>query len=310
MDFQTPSSAPIIDFTNENLISGTSIWLSTSNEVKNALENHGYFLVNYDKISSEVISAIYLAFQEFYDLPAEIKSQFTSDKPALGYFDRGPQLEVTAIGDATSKEIVEGFTNLMWSSEKKYYVCEAIHSYSKQVAELQQMILRMVFESYGLEKYYESHKESTVYIYRVNKYKAVPVNESNLGIVPHTDLTFITIIHQNQINGLEIKSKDGIWIPVDIPPNSFVVIAGDALMAWSNGRIQSRTHRVIISAEVPRYSIGMFAYKNGIVQAPNELVDEKHVLLYKPFDNFDLFSLAYKQRLLWVEDKLKFLCGI
>ncbi|KAL3506427.1 hypothetical protein ACH5RR_031809 [Cinchona calisaya] len=217
MDSRTPSNAPSIDFTNENLIPGTSIWLSTSNQVKNALENHGFFL------------AI-----------------------DFGYSVRGPQLEVTAIGDATSKEVVEGFTNLMWSSEKKYYVCEAIHSYSKQVAELQQMILRMVFESYGLEKYYESHKESIVYIYRVNKYRAVHMNESNVGFVPNTDLSFITVIHQNQINGLEVKSKDGIWIPVDIPSNCVVVVAGDALMAWSNGRIQYVIHRVIISTEVPR----------------------------------------------------------
>ncbi|KAL3506425.1 hypothetical protein ACH5RR_031807 [Cinchona calisaya] len=310
MDSQIPSSAPIIDFTNENLIFSTNIWLSTSNQVKNALENHGFFLVNYDKISSEVISAIYLALQEFHDLPTEKKSQFTSDKPYLGYCCETPQLEITGIGDTTSKEIVEGFANLIWSSEKKYYACEIIHSYSKQVAELQEMILRMVFESYGLEKYYKSHKESAVYTCRVNKYKAVQKNESNVGIAPHTDLSFMTIIHQNHINGLEFKSKDGIWIPVDFPPNSFAVVAGDALTAWSNGKIQSAIHRVIMSAEVPRYSIGIFSYKNGIVQAPNELVDEQHPLLFKPFDHFDLVSLIYTQGSHGNEDKLKFLRAI
>ncbi|KAF9610358.1 hypothetical protein IFM89_022028 [Coptis chinensis] len=47
---------------------------------------------------------------------------------------------------------------------------KAIHSYTKQVVELDQMLRRMVFESLGVEKYYDGHIESGNYRFRVQKY--------------------------------------------------------------------------------------------------------------------------------------------
>lgn len=97
--------------------------------------------------------------------------------------------------------------------------------------ELQEMIMRMLFESYGVEKYFDSHKESTVYYFRLMKYRVPDPEEmkSGLGLSPHTDLTFITVLGSSHAQGLEIKGKDGNWIPVYCPPSSFLVVAGDAM---------------------------------------------------------------------------------
>lgn len=97
--------------------------------------------------------------------------------------------------------------------------------------ELQAMIMRMLFESYGVEKYFDSHRESTVYYFRLMKYR-VPTPEeikAGLGLSPHNDLTFITVLSSSQAQGLEIKTKDGTWIPAYCPPSSFLVITGDAM---------------------------------------------------------------------------------
>ena len=88
----------------------------------------------------------------------------------------------------------------------------------------------MVLEGYGVEKYYESLKESLAYICRVNKYRATEPNERDVAVVPHTDSSFMTILDQNEVNGLEVKSKDGSWVPVDFPPSSFALVAGDGLL--------------------------------------------------------------------------------
>ena len=121
-----------------------------------------------------------------------------------------------------------------------YYVlfsCYAIlvsarmHWYAKLAAELDQMVARMIHESFGVEKYYESYKESITYLLRVLKNRAPKENEPALGFVAHTDKSFTTVLHQNQINGLEVETKDGEWITVEYSsPSSFVVMAGDALM--------------------------------------------------------------------------------
>lgn len=89
----------------------------------------------------------------------------------------------------------------------------------------------MVFESYGVEKYYESHIKSVNYLARVMKYREAQVEEAKLGFVAHTDKSFMSTIHQtNQVNGLEIKGKDGQWFKVELSPSSIVVMAGDAIM--------------------------------------------------------------------------------
>lgn len=88
----------------------------------------------------------------------------------------------------------------------------------------------MIFESYGLDKYYESHAASITYLLRVLKNKAPHVNDPTLGFVAHTDKSFTTILYQNQIDALEVETKNGDWLRVGLPPKSFVFMAGDALM--------------------------------------------------------------------------------
>jgi isopenicillin N synthase-like dioxygenase len=103
-------------------------------------------------------------------------------------------------------------------------------SYSKLVGDLDQMVQRMIFESYGLEKYYDPHNESTYYLLRLMKYRVPETNESNIGFRAHTDKSFTAIIHQIYIDGLEIATKDDEWIACELLPYSFVFFAGDALL--------------------------------------------------------------------------------
>ncbi|KAF9598068.1 hypothetical protein IFM89_024102 [Coptis chinensis] len=75
------------------------------------------------------------------------------------------------------------------------------------------MLRRMVFESLGVEKYYDGHIESGNYRFRVQKY-FVPghPNETKVGVKAHTDINLMTILSHNQVQGLEVKTKDDHWI--------------------------------------------------------------------------------------------------
>lgn len=103
-----------------------------------------------------------------------------------------------------------------------------IHSYAKLVSEIEELVRKMVFESYGVKKYHKSYNESVTYLLRVMKYRPPSANETKMGSISHTDKTFISILSQNQVKGLEVKTKDNKWIPVEYPPSSFLVMAGDA----------------------------------------------------------------------------------
>ncbi|EXC32579.1 Flavonol synthase/flavanone 3-hydroxylase [Morus notabilis] len=164
----------------------------------------------------------------------------------------------------------------------------------KKMLELCFIILRMMLESLGMEKHYDSHVESTSSVLRLMKYRVGPANgdSAQLGLVAHTDKSALTILCQNEVQGLELLTKQGTWLQLKIPEASFVVFVGDALKAWSNGRLHAATHRVIMKGDKERYSCGLFLVpkEEATIEVPQELIDKEHPLLYRPFKFSDYFS--------------------
>ncbi|GLJ41974.1 hypothetical protein SUGI_0868990 [Cryptomeria japonica] len=64
-------------------------------------------------------------------------------------------------------------------------------------------------------------------------------------LFPHIDISFFSILYQDNEGGLQIHSKQGEWLNVKPLPNSFVVNVGDTLKVWSNSRYNSGEHRVV-----------------------------------------------------------------
>lgn len=96
----------------------------------------------------------------------------------------------------------------------------------------------MIFENYGVEKCYESHLASKSYLLRFLKYKTPEIASQGDNAIPrHTDKTFLSILHQNNVNGLEIKTKEGEWIGFNLTSSSFVVMAGDVSMVSHKPRL-------------------------------------------------------------------------
>ncbi|XP_041018207.1 probable 2-oxoglutarate-dependent dioxygenase AOP1 [Juglans microcarpa x Juglans regia] len=306
---------PVLDFScSENLKPGTSSWLSACKKVRGALEDYGCFVLVYDKVSSELLKQVFGALEELFDLPTEIKMKNKYENRLNGYvgqIQKLPLHESMGIQNATTLEATQSFSNLLWPDGNDHFSA-CMHSYAKLTAELDQMVTRMIYESYGVGKYHASaYTGSTTYLLRVLKNRVPEVNEPNLGFVTHTDKSFTTILHQNQVNGLEVETKDGEWISVEYPPSSFVVMAGDALMAWSNDRIQSPKHRVVMMNEnEARYSLALFSFSDGIIEVPKELVDDEHPLQYKPFNHRGLVDFFSKNTTHKDKFPIKSYCGV
>ena len=97
--------------------------------------------------------------------------------------------------------------------------------------ELDNLGKRMVFDSYGVgEKQCESFLGSNDYLLRFLKYRKPEKDESDLGLHAHSDLTLLSLLHQLNLGGLEVKPKgENYWIEVEASPSSFIIMAGDAL---------------------------------------------------------------------------------
>ncbi|KAI3996194.1 hypothetical protein MKX01_022688 [Papaver californicum] len=258
---------PVIDFSRDDKLNpGTDYWLSIRTKVCHALQEYGCFEAVYgNKVSLELHNEMFQAIEELFDLPLGQLQQCENQdskyftQTLLRYVAEAsvrPLLEGMGIDDAPILEQVSSFTNLMWPEGNRSF-CGTVHSFTKRVTELGQTVTRMVFENYGVEKYYNSHIESMNYLLRVMKHRKRQASESNLGATPHTDKSYITVLHENQVHGLEVQTKSGDWIKVTPTPGSFIVMTGDAFL---------------------------------LVEVPKELVDEHHPLKFKPFSQIGLVN--------------------
>lgn len=74
---------------------------------------------------------------------------------------------------------------------------------------------------------------------------------------PHTDSGFVTLLAQDEVTGLQARSRAGEWIDVRPLEGTLVVNFGQVLERWSAGRIRATEHRVLGSGR-ERFSIPFF----------------------------------------------------
>ncbi len=88
-----------------------------------------------------------------------------------------------------------------------------------------------------------------------------------VGISAHTDFECITLLYQTAA-GLELRDRAGRWHEPPAGCDRLLVLFGDMLERWTNGRFLATPHRVRLTAE-PRLSVVLFfAVDEGIRVAP------------------------------------------
>nr|XP_043624050.1 probable 2-oxoglutarate-dependent dioxygenase AOP1 [Erigeron canadensis] len=306
---------PKIDFSqiSSDNLHDLSIWESVKADVFKAFQEYGCFEVS-SFVSIELQETVYDDLKHLFDLPLETKRRNTSDIAFHGYVQspKVPLYESMGIGNPFIPENVDNFSNLMWPDQDNPKFRESMKSYSKKLRELDEIVKKMVFQCLDLERYLEDQMNSTSYLLKLMKYRAPEPNESDIGLHTHTDTNIMTILHQDEIGGLEILTKNDEWIRVNAAPNSFVIVAGESLNVWLNGRVHVPFHRVVMTGNMARYSLGFFSVQKAtsLVKAFDEMVDEEHPLLYKPFNYGEFLKFFYKEGGIKSKFALKTYCGV
>ncbi|PPS10598.1 hypothetical protein GOBAR_AA10046 [Gossypium barbadense] len=80
------------------------------------------------------------------------------------------------------------------------------------------------------------------------------------------------------------RSNEGKWMDISPCEDTLVVNVGDLMQAWSNGKLRSSEHRVVLKRNVNRFSLAFFwcFEDEKVIFAPNEVVGD-HSRIYKPF---------------------------
>ena len=80
-------------------------------------------------------------------------------------------------------------------------------------------------------KYFRDFYEENDSIMRLNYYPPCQKPDMALGTGPHFDPTSLTILHEDQVGGLQVFVDDK-WYSVSPKEDAFVINIGDTFMVW------------------------------------------------------------------------------
>ena len=109
----------------------------------------------------------------------------------------------------------------------------------------------------------------------------------------HEDINTITLLIGAEEAGLELKTRDGRWLPVSPKAGELVVNIGDMLQRLTNGRLRSTSHRVVNPAPDraahARYSMPFFLHfrPDFIIEALPGTVPEGEEPKWPPISSHD-----------------------
>jgi isopenicillin N synthase-like dioxygenase len=125
----------------------------------------------------------------------------------------------------------------------------AILDYMQATTRLGHTLMEGVALSLGLEASYFANRYTAapLILFRIFNYPTQPVPEHlevQWGVGEHTDYGLLTILRQDGIGGLQVRTAHG-WIDATPLPDAFVINIGDMLERMTGGLYRSTPHRVV-----------------------------------------------------------------
>ncbi|XP_030931705.1 protein DMR6-LIKE OXYGENASE 2-like isoform X1 [Quercus lobata] len=284
---------PIIDFAK---LQGSNR-SQAINSLKNACEKFGFFqLVNHD-IPKDVIESIIDVSKGFFELPFEERSKYMStdmrSPVRYGTSSNQNKDDVFCWRDFL-KLSCQPLSDVLplWPSSP-VDLRQAVLDYSKNTKFLYLMLTEAILESLGLKDITKKENENDEFrefkdgsqLIVVNCYPACPEPDLTLGLPPHSDYGLLTVLLQDEVQGLQIQ-YEGRWVTVEPLPDSLVVNIGDHLEIFSNGKYRSLIHRVLVNPSKSRISIASLHSLpfNSVVQPSPKLINEDNPRRYMDTD--------------------------
>ena len=263
----TPLNLPVVDIAPP-IVNGTGEAGRIVDEVRAALSEVGFMYVSGHGISPPIFQRALECSRHFFSQPAAVKSRFaySQDDVEANFGFHG--LKTERLDTSSAPDLKESFSmrnapavtqEARWPGEEFRRASLALYEASRSASHC---ILRIMAAGLGLpsEFFTERHQGQNVTLRFLHYPAGLPAaSAAQLGAGAHTDYGSITLLHQDEVGGLEVRSSDGQWHPAPAVPGALLVNTGDLMQRWTNDRFRSTVHRVrAISGAADRYSIAFF----------------------------------------------------
>ncbi|PIN04046.1 Iron/ascorbate family oxidoreductase [Handroanthus impetiginosus] len=255
-----PAAIPVLDM--KSLISEEGK-TSQLEKLHSVCKDWGIFqLVNHG-VDFSVVEKLKYEIQEFYKLPLEEKLRYKLRPGDVEGYGQTIILSPDQKFDWADRFYI--LTNPI--HRRKPHLLpelpssfrEILEAYTSELQKLARTIFELIAKALKIERIeVEEIFENGMQSVRMTYYPPCPQPNKVIGLTPHSDVSGITILLQvNGVGGFQVK-KDGIWMPVEILPDAFVVNLGDIIEILSNGSYKSIEHRATVNSEKERITISMF----------------------------------------------------
>ncbi|TKY64522.1 Gibberellin 3-beta-dioxygenase 1 [Spatholobus suberectus] len=277
------STVPVIDFNDPN----------APNLVGHACKTWGVFQVVNHGIPTSLFSDIQRATLALFSLPLHQKLKAARSPDGVSGYGRArissffPKLmwsECFTILDSPLDLFLQ-----LWPQDYAKY-CDIFVEYEAAMEKLAGKLMCLVLASLGISKEDitwagpRGEFNGACAALHLNSYPSCPDPDRAMGLAPHTDSTLLTILHQNNVSGLQVLKEGDGWVAVPPLPGGLVINIGDLLHILSNGLYPSVLHRVRVNHTRQRFSVAYLYGPPANVQiSPHvKLVGPTRPAIYRP----------------------------
>jgi isopenicillin N synthase-like dioxygenase len=267
------SGFPVIDVAP--LVSGHGDESIPAAAIHRACREDGFFYVSGHGLDPALVARLTETARRFFAQPLETKMQIRMERGGRawrGYFPVGGELtsgrpdlkEGVYFGSElppADPRVVRGLPlhgpNLFPVDPPELRT--VVLAYMREATRLGHALMRGVGLALGLDRDFfatEWMADPTV-LFRLFHYPPAPPDDASWGVGEHTDYGVLTILLQDDVGGLEVRSRGG-WVAAPPIPGTFVCNIGDMLDRMTGGLYRSTPHRVRNFSGTDRYSFPFF----------------------------------------------------
>ncbi len=250
-------------------------------ELGRACQETGFFFISGHGVAPDLVDRVFAASAEFHGQPLAAKEALPANEHNIGYMaykasisraskvyegERKPNLVAAFFlkrdlapehPDVVANKRFRGLNQ--WPPKLPGFR-ETCVAYMTALEELAKSMLPLSAIALDLEPdFFDQDLAEPQFSLRLSQYPPAEPEDNQFGLAAHTDSSFLTLLAQNQVPGLQIRRADGEWIDAPVLADTFLVNSGDMLRRWSNHRFLSTPHRAMASApDADRYAIPFF----------------------------------------------------
>ena len=270
---------PVLDI-GDYLAGSANARETLAKEVAATCADTGFLVIANHGIAQDLIDGAFAAASDFFDLDEQRKLALKVGDLNIGYLPYGAQIIRTSkVNLNTKPNLSESFyivTDLpadhpdiiagnslygmnRWPHEMPSFKTRTM-AYFAAMRPLAHKMVSVIATSLGLpDDYFAADFHEPTITLRLIRYPSHDGAEDNqFGFAPHIDTSFLTLLAQSALPGLEVRTREGDWIRPPALPGTFVVNTGEMLARYSNDRYKPTPHRVINANNTIRHAVPFF----------------------------------------------------